>query len=77
MLVYFADTFYFIAMLNPRDQHHHQAMAIEAKTPLLVTTSFVLMEVADAMSDERNRIVFVEYMKALRTQPGNDIVNYT
>jgi predicted nucleic acid-binding protein len=47
----FADSFYYIALLNPADQHH--AAAVAATTVLncrLVTTIWVLVEVADALS---------------------------
>ncbi len=46
MRTVFADTFYWIAMLNPRDQWHHRARAAkdELGTVRLVTTEAVLME---------------------------------
>ena len=47
----FADSFYFIALLNRNDQHH--ALAIDSVSTLrsrLVTTHWVLIEVADAFS---------------------------
>lgn len=46
----FADTFYYIALLNPSDRFH--SVAVDATKVLrepLVTTSWVLMEVADAL----------------------------
>lgn len=45
----FADSFYFIALLNRHDQHH--AWAVESAISLrsrVVTTHWVLIEVADA-----------------------------
>jgi predicted nucleic acid-binding protein len=47
----FADSFYYIALLNPSDQYH--AAAREATRTLkepLVTTAWVMVEVADALS---------------------------
>jgi uncharacterized protein len=47
----FADAFYFIALLNPADHHHVAAVAAsEALKNSLVTTWWVLVEVADALS---------------------------
>ena len=46
----FADAFYYIALLNPADRYH--ATAIQATQNLrqpLVTTTWILMEVADAL----------------------------
>ncbi len=46
----FADAFYYIALLNPADQFH--AAAVQATQKLncrLVTTIWILMEVADAL----------------------------
>ena len=46
----FADTFYFLALLNERDVAHKRAVAA-SRTPqlTLVTTDFVLLELADAL----------------------------
>ena len=52
----FADTFYYIALLNPADQHHEAAVRHFAtmKRPM-VTTAWVLTEVADAFSSPPTR----------------------
>ena len=47
----FADAFYYIALLNPSDEHH--AAAVQATKTMqrpMVTTLWVLMETADALS---------------------------
>ena len=51
MRVVFADTFYFLSLLNQRDAAHERAIAaskVSAQT--LLTTEFVLLELADALS---------------------------
>ena len=49
MRVIFADAFYYLALLNPRDSAHARAVAIgPTLSGRLVTTSYVLTEVADA-----------------------------
>jgi len=47
----FVDSFYFIALLNPDDQFHEAAKhATRSIAVPLVTTGWVLVEVADALS---------------------------
>lgn len=47
----FADAFYYIALLNPADQYHAAAVdATKTLTQRLVTSGWVLLEVADALS---------------------------
>ena len=50
MKAVFADTFYFLALLNERDAAHKRAVAA-SRTPglSLVTTELVLLELADAL----------------------------
>jgi predicted nucleic acid-binding protein len=47
----FADAFFFIGLLNSRDQHHEQVLdaAREYRGIRLVTTDWVLLETADAL----------------------------
>lgn len=63
----FADTAYFLALLNPRDRWH--AAARKASTELaepLLSTDWVLTEVVDAMSSPRNRSKVVQFVRMLR-----------
>jgi predicted nucleic acid-binding protein len=47
----FGDTVYFLALLNARDQFHRQALALGEHPPgPLVTTEWVLTELADALA---------------------------
>jgi len=63
----FADTFYFLALLNPSDQAHHRAIAAaQTLQGELVTTSWVLTEFADAMSSPPNRNEFISTLNDLR-----------
>jgi predicted nucleic acid-binding protein len=71
----FADTFYFLALLNPKDMAHPRAVAA-ARTiqGQLVTTSWVLTELADAMSAPENRQEFISTFNDLRQNPAVVIV---
>jgi uncharacterized protein len=72
---YFADTFFFLALLNPDDQAHMEAVrwASEPRGPL-VTTAWVLAEVADAMAAPGNRRSFLMLVSALRHNSAVDIL---
>lgn len=74
----FADTVYFLALLNPSDQWHPRAKALglELGDPLL-TTEFVLMEVGDALSHPGNREHFARLTKLLYGQADVEIVDAT
>ena len=62
----FADTFFFLALLNASDVKHHQ-LAINAN-PVdrpIVTTAWILLELADHLCDVGNRHLFPEVLQAL------------
>ena len=65
----FADTSYFLALLNASDEWHGQAVRrSEEGKGLLVTTFWVLTEVGDALCESRNRAVFTRLMDSLMTR---------
>lgn len=69
----FADSFYFLALLNPGDAAHKRAAAASADfRGQMVTTEWVITEVADAMAAPGNRQLFERFFRALRANP--DIV---
>jgi uncharacterized protein len=67
MTRWFADTFYFVALRNPKDQYHAAAkrITIIIRGGNLVTTAWILTEVADAMSDPSNRLGFLPLLDSL------------
>lgn len=71
----FADTFYFLALLSPGDRAHQRAVALTARLPRpLVTTSWVLTEVADAMAGTRSRAAFIVLLSELRADPDVELI---
>lgn len=68
MSALFADTVYFLALLNPADQSHRHARDLGQKTlgPML-TSEFVLIEVGDALSRPGNREKFGRLLELLRS----------
>ncbi|RJP37071.1 MAG: PIN domain-containing protein [Phycisphaerales bacterium] len=69
MKVRFADAQYYVALLNPADQHHDRAKALtSAFDGAIVTTEWVLAEVGNAMSEPRRRGSLVELVSFLRSK---------
>ncbi|MEX2169373.1 MAG: PIN domain-containing protein [Pirellulales bacterium] len=66
----FADSFYLLALFNPRDSAHQRAVAAsQSLEGVLVTTEWVLTEVADALSNPINRNACVDFINDLRHSP--------
>jgi predicted nucleic acid-binding protein len=59
----FADSFYFIALFNERDRAHVRATELERtmRRPL-VTTAWILTELADACAGTSNRTMVAEFI---------------
>jgi predicted nucleic acid-binding protein len=73
----FADTFALIAWLNARDDAHELVAAyLDGFTGRLVTTEWVLMELADALSAPEARTTAVAFLRAVRADPLFDVVGY-
>jgi predicted nucleic acid-binding protein len=71
----FADTFYFLALLDSREDRHPQAVEA-SRDPLLrlVTTEWVLAEFADAYSHPQDRADFVSLYRSLLNHPRVKII---
>ncbi len=71
----FADTYYFLALIHQGDAAHSRAVALaERTTNPVVTTAWVLTEVADALSAPHLRPRFLQLLEALRNDPACTIV---
>jgi predicted nucleic acid-binding protein len=71
----FADTFYFLALLNPRDRAHARAQEVAASLEgRLVTTEYVLVEVGDALSRPADRPRFLSLIEALAAEANAVVV---
>jgi len=71
----FADTFYYLALLNDRDRKHRRAVELtEGYDGTLVTTTAVLTELGDGLADTAGRNDFAEFVSDLRGDPNIIIV---
>ncbi len=75
MKLVFADPVYFFALLNARDRIHERATryAAQATSPIL-TTAWVLTEVADGLCDRAARPAVIRLWQTLHTAPDVEIV---
>jgi len=75
MSAIFADTSYFVALLNPLDVSHARAVELtEARPELMYTTAWVLTELANFLSRTGDRERFVKTLAALQSDPRMIIV---
>ena len=75
MKTLFADSFFYFALLNPTDLAHEQAEAfLENFDGRLVTTAWILTELADGMADPADRQTFIRLHEALGTDPDVTLV---
>lgn len=75
MKTVFADTFYFLALLDSREEFH-QAAAEASRDPQLrlVTSEWVLVEFGNAYCDPKDRADFVALHHSLRNHPRVKII---
>jgi len=74
----FVDTFALIAWLNPQDDAHAEVAAyLDGFTGRLLTTEWVLLELADALSAPSARSTAVAFLHAVRADPQFEIIGYS
>jgi predicted nucleic acid-binding protein len=74
MMPVFADTFYFIALLSPDDQAHDRAVEYAGLVDRIVTTEWVLVELADGLCNTANRDRFHVVRTGLFANPLAEVV---
>lgn len=75
MIPIFADTTFYVALQNRRDALHARAIEIAARlTTPIVTTEFVLLEVANFFKRPGDRSMFAAFDAALRSDAATTVV---
>lgn len=69
----FADTSFFLALLNGDDANHERARQLNRIERPVATSSWILLELADHLCDEQNRHLFGELIEALREDARYEI----
>jgi predicted nucleic acid-binding protein len=71
----FADTSFYVAFLSPRDAHHADAVNFTINSNATVlTTEFVIVELANIFSRVAGRANVIRFIKSLRTDPDTIII---
>ena len=63
----FADTSYFIALVNPNDEAHARAVEAASRYPRIVTTEAILIELGNGLAAQRWRWLGVRLINMLRS----------
>jgi hypothetical protein len=75
MSLVLAVAFYFVARLNRHDQHHERVVAFSREfRSRILTTDWVLVEVADALARSECRSRVRDFILHLRQAPGCEVV---
>lgn len=75
MKTVFADTFYYLALVNSSDDRHSQAQAYTlGYAGRMVTTSWVLTELANTLAKPATRPAFLHVLAHLRSDPDITIL---
>lgn len=76
MRTVFADAFYLLAVFNERDHAHDRAVGLASslRGVRLLTTTWVVMEFADAVCLRRSRSAGAAFIRHLREQPDLEII---
>jgi predicted nucleic acid-binding protein len=75
MKAVFADAFYFVALLNRADQYHARVAGFALQFhDAIITTEWVLMEVADALAESASRRSVVPFFGDLARDPKVKII---
>jgi uncharacterized protein len=71
----FADTFYFLGLLNRADESHSRCAAYAREyRGAVVTSAYVLVEVADGLAMPQHRVQTARFIQALQTHARVRIV---
>ncbi len=74
-MMIFADTFYFLALLNRRDAAHDRAIdASRTYARSLITTVWILTEIADGCAYGPLRHGFIQLLAVIQSDPGIKVV---
>lgn len=75
MTAVFVDTFYFLALLNSRDAAHQKSVDFSCSSDAsLLTTVWVLTELADGLSRSSKREAFRQVLDGLAADPNTVVI---
>ena len=75
MTVHFADTHYLLALVNQKDKDHKAAVRhSQGPARQVVTTTWILVEFADALCAIQSRAKAVHFIRGFQAQPFIEVV---
>jgi uncharacterized protein len=74
MSLVFADTGFYVALVNPSDQHHLAAVREAQRLAGVVTTDYILLELANFLRRPNQRTLFLEIERDLRCDDTSIII---
>ena len=79
MRIVFADTGYWVALLNPRDQHHVKVKSLSSSLgqTRIVTSEMVLDELLAGLSEPPVRAIAISAVSSILTNPNVEVVPQT
>ena len=73
--VVFADTYYYLALISPRDKAHHRAIEASRRPSInVVTSAWIVQELADGLAAPPARSGFLRLFTALEADPSTTII---
>lgn len=74
----FSDTSFYIALVHPQDQNHLSSVEFDKSfNGQYITSEFVLIELGNWLADPRNRSVYLEICRVLRSDIRTTILPAT
>jgi hypothetical protein len=70
----FADTFFYLALLDARDPAHEPAVARSQAAGIILTTEFILLELGNSCARAEDRADFLALLEGLRGSPRTRVV---
>jgi predicted nucleic acid-binding protein len=70
----FADTFFYLALLDDTEPDHERALAESKVSRLIVTTEFVLLELGNACARAEDHADFLALVAGMRASPRVKII---
>ncbi len=71
----FADTAYYLALLNPRDALHPRSLEqSRALISPVLTTAWVVQELADGLSSPKSRGAFLSFLETLEADENTTLI---
>jgi predicted nucleic acid-binding protein len=68
---WFADSFYFFALMSNKDENHARAVELAVRLPAhLFTTAWVLTELADGFCKPSDRAAVAAFIRSLEADPN-------